>query len=499
MIRVGKRSLKTIPVLAVTVAAFVIGCGGGGGGGGTRSTSVIGGSGGAISTTGTLTTGGTTGAAVTTGSGAGDSGGQSGGGSVDPTTGTVDPTTGTVDPTTGSSDPTTGSIDPTTGSATTGNTDPTTGSTTAGADPTTGGSTTGSVDPTTGSTAGSVDPTTGGATTGGAPSGGATTTGSTTDGSTTGGATTDGVTTGNAPGTSALRENAIYFGHFGDLSVVSSVLPDGSERLDEGGAGADVAAAIADPDLSGSFVYAALVGGRFGVYRGATFDPAASKRLAAADFDSVTTLQSSAGGAVLVVGSLGGTSTAFLLAGGVATRIDGADDGTLSVDGRHVAYSKSYGREGDLYVWNRDDETSSRLNTGGDALLPSFSKDGAWILFSSTRDQDGSGSAYDLYQVPTVGGTVERITNTPGVDELGGCYNEARTQVSYVGYSGDPDKMGMFVLSNLGTYRVAADADLALATYWTDANGRSRAYRRGGRFQRLPTRAWARASKRRRR
>lgn len=429
------------------MAAAVIGCGGGGGGGtaggGVRSDLTTGG---AVSTGGEITTGGTTGAAVTTGGG-----GTTGAPVVDPPP--TPSTTGTVDPPPAPS---------TTGTATTGTPDPTTGGTTGTPDLPPAPSTTGTVEPATTGTIGVSDPTTGG-TPGGPPS-------------------------PLLPPPGYRRSNAIYFGHYVDGSLVSSVLPDGTARLDEGGGSPDIVAAIADPALPGGLIYAAQVDGQYGIYRGTSFDPAASQTLAPPTFDYVTALQATADGSVAAVATSGGVTSAYSIEYGAAFAIDAADDLAMRADGSQVAYSKWVGDHSDLYLWTRSSGQSVALNTGGDAILPSFSKDGNWLLFSSNRDRGYGNGAYDLYQISTTSGAVERITDTPTVDELGACYDETRTRIAYVALSVDPAATGVFVLSNLGAYRVAADDDVTLATYWTDTDGRSRGGRQGFRFQRVKPR-----------
>lgn len=443
------------PALVVVLAAGVIGCGGGGGGGSKGGVIVTSGSNGGSGnvstgmTTGEITSGGTAGNPTTTG-GASDTG----------TTGS-EPTTGS---TTGSTTSTTDGGSTTSG--TTG-TDPTTGSTSAS---TTSAGTTG-------------DATTGSSTTGSEPTTGSSTTGSNTTGSTDGGST-DGGTTGGAP-TGLLRPNAIYFGHWSDASVVTSILPDGTGRQDVGSGHAGVAGAVADPDDATKTIYAIDRGGVYGVYRGTSFDPTASEQLAAPAYNFVSSLQPTASGAVVMVAVQNGTSKVFLLQGGVATAIDEADSAAVSLDGTRVAYTKIVDGFDDLYLWNRASGVSQRIVTGADSLFPSFSKDGAWILFSSNRDGSGD-TPWDLYQIPTAGGAIQRVTNTPDVSEFGACYNETRTMISVVGMGADADTSGVFVVSNSGTLRIAGDTDLNLATYWTSSTGRSlRSRARGARFTRL--------------
>ena len=185
----------------------------------------------------------------------------------------------------------------------------------------------------------------------------------------------------------------------------------------------------------------------------------------------------------MMVAGEGGSSYAYVLSGGSVQRIDEADGGAVTIDGTKVAYTKIVDGFDNLYVWDRGTNTSRLVVSGGDSLFPSFSKDGAWILFSSNRDGT-TDTPWDLYQVPTAGGTIERITNTPTINEFGACYNEARTMVSYVGQAATGDLTGVWVLSNTSVTQIATDWDANLGTYWTTSAGRS-GRPRGARFQRL--------------
>ncbi|GEM_PF-4298652 len=298
---------------------------------------------------------------------------------------------------------------------------------------------------------------------------------------------TGGLGSGSEGGTTrglVLRPNTVYFGHGSDFSLISSVLPDGSDRRDEGGFGSDVVAATPDVSRAKGFVYAKRVGGAVGVYRGESFDPSASETLAAPGFDDVTSLAVAPDGAVAMVAVQAGRSRVLLLTSGAIRPIDDADGAAISPDGTKVAYSKPEDGLDNLCVWDRATSTVARTVTGGDSLFPSFSKDGAWIVFSSNRDAADSDAPWDIYPVPTGGGAVERLTDTPNLNELGASYNEGRSAVAFVGVSADPNVNGIYVLANSRATRVARDADLTLGTYWTDLAGRSLRVR-DGRFQRL--------------
>ena len=323
--------------------------------------------------------------------------------------------------------------------------------------------------------------------TGGDGTGGGTdTTGSGSTGSSTTGGSTPPVV--GPPPVSFLRSNAIYFGHWNDTGLISSVLDDGTGRVDEGGLNSDVVCAVPDPETANSYVYALVQNGECVLYRGKTFDASTSTRLLTDSFDAVTSLQTTSVGDVAFVAIKDGESGVYLLSGGTAQKIDEASSCAVSRDGQTVAYTKIVDDLDTLYTWMRSTNTTVTIALGGDSLYPSFSKDGAWILFSSSRDGSGN-TPFDLYQVPTGGGTVERITNTPSISEFGACYNEARTMISYAGFSVDDDEGGVYVRSNIGVRRIATDDDVRFATYWTDSQGRSWKSKIGGaRFQRIDPR-----------
>lgn len=90
---------------------------------------------------------------------------------------------------------------------------------------------------------------------------------------------------------------------------------------------------------------------------------------------------------------------------------------TWSADGKHVYLSTNL--TGRFNIWRTDADgswplqmTQSDDSQGGLAA----SRDGKWIYF--TQDNGGD-EYYDIYRVPTSGGAVERVTNTPTLSERG--------------------------------------------------------------------------------
>ena len=98
-------------------------------------------------------------------------------------------------------------------------------------------------------------------------------------------------------------------------------------------------------------------------------------------------------------------------------------DPTWSPDGRWVAFS-SASKEGcaveaddcsyHLWVVKADGSGARQITTGsGHDLDPSWSPDGARLVFASDRDGD-----FDIYVVGVDGGEVEQVTNDAGADRM---------------------------------------------------------------------------------
>lgn len=90
---------------------------------------------------------------------------------------------------------------------------------------------------------------------------------------------------------------------------------------------------------------------------------------------------------------------------------------TWSADGKHIFVSTNL--TGRYNIWRTDADgswplqmTQSDDTQGGLAA----SRDGKWLYF---RQDNGGDEYYDIYRVPTDGGAVERITNTPDISETG--------------------------------------------------------------------------------
>jgi Tol biopolymer transport system component len=87
--------------------------------------------------------------------------------------------------------------------------------------------------------------------------------------------------------------------------------------------------------------------------------------------------------------------------------------GGWSPDGSQIAFEAAIGGNTDVYVVGRDGGALRRLTTGPSIDgIPSWSGDGQWIYFASTR----AGAVADIWRVPAGGGEALRLTHHGGFE-----------------------------------------------------------------------------------
>ncbi|NIM18788.1 MAG: phospholipid carrier-dependent glycosyltransferase [Candidatus Latescibacteria bacterium] len=92
---------------------------------------------------------------------------------------------------------------------------------------------------------------------------------------------------------------------------------------------------------------------------------------------------------------------------------------TWSPDGRYLAFSSTRSGGGDIYVMSLKDETLEQLDTGQSAEKhPSWSPDGRSIAFSSIREGN-----WDIHTIDLAARKIRRITSHKGAD-LSPCWSE---------------------------------------------------------------------------
>jgi len=231
---------------------------------------------------------------------------------------------------------------------------------------------------------------------------------------------------------------------------------------------------IADPNHTGQMIYAVSPSGstEVGLYEGASINPATSTQLQPATYDDISMLQATSSGAIFFIGTVSGTSYLYELANGAVTEISQADTAASTIDGTIIAFTMP-GSSGDLlYVMSTAGGGTPTLLVGtGNNLYPAFSKDNTKIVYSGDN-MSGSSTPFDLYEIPTAGGTPTQITNTPTLSELGASFNGNGTELSCVLLSSDSTQCGIGVISGSTETLIVNDTNIPTTTYWTTSSGR---------------------------
>ncbi|MGH7862223.1 MAG: hypothetical protein ACREOS_08280, partial [Candidatus Dormibacteraceae bacterium] len=90
----------------------------------------------------------------------------------------------------------------------------------------------------------------------------------------------------------------------------------------------------------------------------------------------------------------------------------------VSPDGTRIAYTVSKVDDkgntlwADLFVMRSDGSNALQLTSGHHVHWPKWSPDGATIAFAD--DPSGAGSTQNIYLIPSTGGPIRQLTNTPG-------------------------------------------------------------------------------------
>jgi dipeptidyl aminopeptidase/acylaminoacyl peptidase len=163
---------------------------------------------------------------------------------------------------------------------------------------------------------------------------------------------------------------------------------------------------------------------------------------------------------------------------------------TWSADGKHVFLSTNL--TGRYNIWRTDADGSWPLQmTQSDESQVGLatSGDGKWLYF---RQDNGGDEYYDVYRVPTGGGAVERVTNTPDLSETGLLPGGADGAIALSTKTRSEAQANLAVLAPDGTVRtLTAEADPAFG--WTPrvwADGGTTLYANRDKIDSTTTEVW---------
>jgi dipeptidyl aminopeptidase/acylaminoacyl peptidase len=91
--------------------------------------------------------------------------------------------------------------------------------------------------------------------------------------------------------------------------------------------------------------------------------------------------------------------------------------GAWSPDGKQIVFSTNLTGRINLWKVNADGGWPIQLSQSDERQVgAAWSPDGKWIAFTSDR---GGDEMYDIYAIPSDGGAVVNLTNTPDISENG--------------------------------------------------------------------------------
>ncbi len=232
---------------------------------------------------------------------------------------------------------------------------------------------------------------------------------------------------------------------------------------------AGVSCAIADPTASGKFIYASDAAslGNFSVYRSTSLS--GGTLLVNRTFEDVNMIQATSDGSLFLLAVSSGVRGLYIVHSGIATLVDQAESAEIRSDGSQAVYVKLSGDATVLNVWTASTSVKRTIVSGGFNHMPALSRDGTQVVYSALDLDRGD---FDLYTIPTAGGTIVRLTNTAGRSEFGASFDDTGTRISYA-VTNDSDAPGIYVYASGVSTRIVNDNNVNSGTYWASSTGRS--------------------------
>jgi len=157
---------------------------------------------------------------------------------------------------------------------------------------------------------------------------------------------------------------------------------------------------------------------------------------------------------------------------GSPTRLDDADDATLSPDGTVVVYSRSTFSSGTGQVCRRNTDGSGFVqitNNAFENVMPQWTKEGDRILFSSDRS-----GIFNIWSMDGAGGSVQQLTTSADPD-YGASSNTGDTEVVFTKIAFNSQVSGIYkvAVGNTTEAPLFVAPDIDSFVYWTGTNGRA--------------------------
>jgi hypothetical protein len=217
---------------------------------------------------------------------------------------------------------------------------------------------------------------------------------------------------------------------------------------------------------------------KYKLYKGsAALDPASSVLLTSTTYDAVDDVEFTPDGAYVIFKADAGTGYKLYrvaVGGGSAVALDDVFEFSVSpvVGSNLIAYSKPLATTSEVYTIDYLTSTQTQVtNLGIDVYSPTWSRDGANILFGYTADPLVDN--IHLFNTTYPGGTVTEVTPVSAYNEPFGFYNENMTKVAVVRSGIAGVFLSVYDITGASYFDAVTNDSLGPVCYWTDSTGRA--------------------------
>ncbi len=245
---------------------------------------------------------------------------------------------------------------------------------------------------------------------------------------------------------------------------------------------ATIAAVSPNPTKTNEYAFASIDTTAFPptakLYKGnVALNPATSTLLTSTVYQVIDDIQFSPDGNFILFKADTGTGfKLYRIPVGGGSAIPLSDVFEMSVNpvvGTHlVAVSQAVGALSEIFTIDYTNAASTQITTTGvNVFNPTWTRDGGTILFAA---DDGAGGNWNLFTVPSTGGTATQVPNPGNYFMAFGFFNEAKSKIGTIMFDGS-GTLALEVQDSDGQNltQLVSDNSLGVTCYWTDSNGRA--------------------------